>query len=564
MIRTLTTALIAGLFCAPLLAADAPAHKPNVLLICVDDLKPLLGCYGTPIVKSPNIDRLAARGVLFERAFCNQAVCAPSRNALMTGLRPQTLGIYDLGTNFRTSRPEAVTIAQTFMKNGYRTEALGKIMHVGHGNHEDDASWSVPHFQAKTVGYALPENREKLTREGAMFANQGGAQALPRGMPTECADVADSTYGDGVIADEAIRRLAAAKAKPDEPWFIGVGFLKPHLPFCAPKKYWDLYDPATFPLPALKKPPLGAPEFAPTTWGELRNYSDMPKIGPLNDAQTRHLIHGYHAAVSYMDAQLGRVLDALDQSGLAKNTIIVLWGDHGWHLGDHGMWCKHTNYEQAARQPLIVVAPGVSKAGAKSDSLVETVDLYPTLCELAGLPAPKGLDGASFVGTLKSPSAKTKEAVFHVYPRNDLMGRAVRTERYRLVEWKKIGAPAESAVLELYDYEADPAETKNLATDKPDVVARLRALLAAQPEAKPQIKVTGSGLQVKGPGAKKPKQDRAAMFAGRDKNSDGKLTREEFLDGQPDPNEAPKRFILFDTDKDGLLSRDEFITGGKK
>ena len=563
MKHCLMAILIAGLFCGTVSAAVAPAHKPNVLLICVDDLKPLLGCYGVPTVTSPNIDRLAARGVLFERAFCNQAVCAPSRNALMTGLRPQTLGIYDLGTNFRASVPDAVTLAQYFMKNGYRTEALGKIMHVGHGNHEDAASWSVPHFQAKTVGYALPENREKLTREGAMFANQGGAQSLPRGMPTECADVADSVYGDGVIADEAVRRLAAAKAKPDEPWLIGVGFLKPHLPFCAPKKYWDLYDPASFPLPALKTPPQGAPEYAPTTWGELRNYSDMPKVGPLDDAQTRHLIHGYHAAVSYMDAQLGRVLDALDQNNLAKNTIIVLWGDHGWHLGDHGMWCKHTNYEQAARLPLIVVAPGVAQAGAKSGSLVETVDIYPTLCELAGLPAPKGLDGASFVGTLQTPSDKTKEAVFHVYPRNDLMGRAVRTERYRLVEWKKIGAPADSAVLELYDYEADPAETKNLAAGKPDVVAQLRALLAAQPEAKPQIR--GEAKAGDRPAANtRPKQDRAAMFAGRDKNNDGKLTREEFLDGQPDPNEAPKRFILFDTDKDGLLSRDEFISGGKK
>jgi iduronate 2-sulfatase len=501
--------LFASLFCGlgAALAADVPAGKPNVLLICVDDLKPLLGCYGAPLVKSPNIDRLAARGLLFERAFCNQAVCAPSRNALMTGLRSQTLGIYDLGTNFRKSRPDAVTLAQHFQRNGYRTEALGKIMHVGHGNREDEASWSVPHFQAKTVSYALPENREKQTREAALFANQLNlpAHLLPRGLPAECADVPDSTYGDGVIADEAIRRLGAAKAKPGEPWFIGVGFLKPHLPFCAPKKYWDLYDPAAFPLPALKTPPEGAPVFAPSTWGELRNYSDMPKVGPLTDDQTRHLIHGYHAAVSYMDAQLGRVLDALDRNGLAQNTVIVLWGDHGWHLGDHGLWCKHTNYEQAAHIPLIAVAPGVTQPGTRSGSLVETVDLYPTLCELAGLPAPQGLDGASFATILKTPSAKTKQAVFHIYPRKALLGRAVRTERYRLVEWKKIGAPAESAVFELYDYEADPAETKNLAPDKPEVVAQLRALLAAQPEAKPQVKVTGSGLPVTRPGDKKPK-----------------------------------------------------------
>ncbi len=295
-------------------------------------------------------------------------------------------------------------------------------------------------------------------------------------------------YPDGRIADEAIRRLEAAKARPDEPWFIAVGFLKPHLPFCAPKKYWDRYDPAALPLPELNQPPKGAPPFAPTTWGELRQYSDIPETGPLDEAKTRHLIHGYHAATSYMDAQLGRVLDAVEANGFAENTIIVLWGDHGWHLGDHGMWCKHTNYEQAARIPLIVVAPGVAKAGAKTGALAETVDLYPTLCELAGLPVPGGLDGSSLVAALRDPEgAATKEAVFHVYPRGQLMGRAVRTARYRLVEWKRPGSPADTAQLELYDYQADPAETKNLAAEQPGVVAELRAILAKQPEAKPQV-----------------------------------------------------------------------------
>jgi iduronate 2-sulfatase len=201
------------------------------------------------------------------------------------------------------------------------------------------------------------------------------------------------------------------------------------------------------------------------------------------------LIHGYHAAVSYMDAQLGRVLDELDRLELARNTIIVLWGDHGWHLGDHGMWCKHTNYEQAARIPLIVCAPGIAKTGAKTGSLAETVDIYPSLCELANLPPPKGLDGTSFVSILKDPSAKTKEATFHVYPRSNMLGRAVRTERYRLVEWKTIGAPVSTAVYELYDYEKDPLETKNLVDDLPDVVKQLQGLLAKQPEAKPQIQV---------------------------------------------------------------------------
>jgi len=490
--------------------------------------------------------------VLFERAFCNQAVCAPSRNALLTGLRPSTMGIYDLPTNFRKAVPDAVTVAQYFMKHGYRTEALGKIMHVGHGNQEDAASWTVPHWRPKGGGYQLPESAEKKP------AAKG---ADVRGAATECADVPDNAYGDGMIADEAVARLRAAKQQPGQPWFIAVGFLKPHLPFVAPKKYWDLYERSKFPLPALKTPPIGAPEFAPGTWGELRKYSDIPEVGPLDDAKSRLLIHGYHASTSFMDAQLGRVLDALDQCGFAKNTIIVFWGDHGWHLGDHGMWCKHTNYEQAARIPFIVVAPGVAKPGAKTGALAETVDIYPTLCELAGLPVPQGLDGASFVKALKNPSVTTKEAVFHVYPRGGMMGRAVRTERYRLVEWKEIGAPSDTAVLELYDYQADPDETKNLADDKKQIVAQLRAILAKQPEAKPQV--SADGRPAKKSKTSKSKQDRSAMFDKRDKDKDGKLTREEFLTGQPDPDEAPKRFPSFDKNKDGFLSREEFIKGGK-
>lgn len=450
--------------------------RPNILLICVDDLKPLAGCYGGT-AKTPHLDRLAARGVRFDRAYCNQAVCAPSRNALLTGLRPSRVGIYDLGTNFRSATPDAVTLPQHFKAKGWRSEGLGKIFHVGHGNREDPASWSVPHFKADVVAYALPAG---LTREEALFANRA-AQGLPRGPAVEAAEVPDEGYPDGVLAAEAVRRLRAAR----DPFFMALGFVKPHLPFCAPKRYWDLYDPAGFALPG-RTPPDGAPAFAPTPWGELRQYKDMPEKGPLSDAQSRALIHGYHAAVSYMDAQLGKVLDVLDETGLAANTIIVLWGDHGWHLGDHGMWCKHSNYEQAARIPLVVVAPGL-KAGAASDALVESVDLYPTLCELAGLPAPGGLDGASFLPQLRDPAAPGKEAVLHVYPRGPRLGRALRTARHRLVEWKPPGAPAEAAELELYDYEADPGETRNLAAAQPETVATLRALLARYPEARPQI-----------------------------------------------------------------------------
>jgi iduronate 2-sulfatase len=552
--KTLSACLVLCLASTQAFAAD----KPNILLICVDDLKPVLGCYGDKLAKSPNIDKLAARGVRFERAYCNQAVCSPSRNALLVGLRSQTLGIYDLGTNFRRAVPDAVTLPQYFEQHGYRTEAMGKIFHVGHGNNEDTASWSVPHFQAKSIAYALKENAAP-TREGALFDNKNPAN-LPRGAAYESADVDDSTYGDGKIADEAIKRLQAAKGRSDQPFFIAVGFVKPHLPFCAPKKYWDLYDRDQFKLAEVKTPPAKAPDYAPQFGGELRNYKDMPAKGEIPADVQRSLIHGYYAATSYMDAQLGRVLAALDEMGLAKNTIVVFWGDHGWHLGDHGMWCKHTNYEQAARIPLIIAAPGQGQAGEASNSLAESVDIYPTLCELAGLPIPQDLDGRSFANTLKEPKTPTKDAIIHVYPRGNRLGRAVRTERFRLVEWKSFGGSPESAELELYDYVKDPLETENIAVERPDVIAELRAILAKQPEAKPQIKAAAPNAK---PAAKVP-QDRGALFARKDKNRDGKLSKEEFLTSQPDPEEAPKRFVAFDADKSGTLSREEFITQGGK
>lgn len=485
----------AGL-CLPLSrAGDSPGgSRPNVLLVCVDDLKPLLGCYGSRTVKSPNIDRLAARGIRFDRAYCNQAVCAPSRNSLLTGRRPQSLGIYDLGTNFRAAVPDAVTLPQVFKRQGWQAEGLGKIFHVGHGNREDPASWSVPHWKANVVAYVLPESRasQGLTREEALFSNRS-AQGLPRGAAWEAADVTDNRYPDGAIADEAVRRLQQAKARPGQPFFLAVGFVKPHLPFCAPKKYWDLYDPDALPLATVTNPPAGAPAYAPQFGGELRQYAAIPEQGALDPGLQRKLVHGYHAAVSYMDAQLGRVLDELDRLDLARGTMVVLWGDHGWHLGDHGMWCKHTNYEEATRIPLIIVAPGVARPGSFSTALVETVDLFPTLLELAGLSpdaVPQGLDGRSLVPVLRDPVRTVREAALQVYPRSPggrkLIGRSVRTARHRLVEWKVPGAPPESADLELYDYEADPGETRNLATAQPEVVAELRRFLDGS-EARPQI-----------------------------------------------------------------------------
>ena len=393
--RPLVFALLLALGASAPAGAAAPVSRPNVLLVCVDDLKPLLGCYGEKSVRTPALDRLAARGMVYERAYCNQAVCSPSRNALLTGLRSTTLGIYDLPTNFRVAAPHAVTVAQHFRAHGYRTEALGKIFHTGHGNHEDAASWTVPHWRPRASNYAHAANDN---------------------APVENADVPDSTYADGQIADEAIRRLEQARPRPDEPFFLAVGFLKPHLPFNAPKKYWDLYRRDTLPLATVTSPPAGAPDYAPTNWGELRKYRGMPTQGPLNEAQQRELVHGYHAATSFMDAQLGRVTEALDRLGLSSRTIVVVWGDHGWHLGDHGQWCKHSNYEEAARIPLLLAGPGVGRPGSRTTALVESVDLYPTLAELAGLPAPD-LDGRSFAANLRDPAQPTKEAVFHCFPR---------------------------------------------------------------------------------------------------------------------------------------------------
>ncbi len=524
------------------------ADKPNVLLICVDDLKPYLGCYGDKLVKSPNIDRLAARSVLFERAYCNQAVCSPSRNALLVGLRPQSLGIYDLAKNFRKAEPDRITLPQFFKQQGWHTAGLGKIFHVGHGNTDDAASWSVPSWKPSAPTYAAANARPQGSERGAAF---------------EAADVADGSYADGAVADEAIRRLQAARTTPRQPFFLAVGFIRPHLPFVAPQNYWDLYDRAAFKLAELRSPPADAPSYAPQFGGELRQYADVPKSGPLDDELQRSLIHGYYAAISYMDAQVGRVLDELDRQDFGRNTVIVLWGDHGWHLGDHGMWCKHTNYEQATRIPLMVSAPGM-KAGVKSKSLVESADLYPTLCELIQVAAPNGLDGKSFAATLRNESMPTRDHAIQVYPRSapdkgQVLGRAIRTERYRMVEWKKFGAPADSAEIELYDYETDPLESRNLAASQSEVVSQLRAILARHPEPKPQIaKVEPAATPAK------PKVDRNKLFDNKDKNQDGKLTREEFLANQPDPDEAPERFVKFDVNEDGVLSRDEFVTSGAK
>jgi iduronate 2-sulfatase len=475
-------------------ALSAHAAKPNVLLILVDDLKPVLGTYGDQTAVTPAMDKFATSGMRFDLAYANQAVCAPSRYNLMLGSRSTSTGMYGLGGSMRAKYPDAVTLPQYFSKHGYYSQSLGKVFHIGHGNPGDPASFDAPHFKDFVVEYVLSEStRGQLTREEAFFNNiktNVPNKQLARGAAWESAQVGDEAYADGRVAAETIRRLEAWKKNPENPFFIASGYARPHLPFTAPKKYWDLYDPAKLPLPKVLEAPADAPEFAVKRGGEIEQYFPVPENAEIGPNLARQLIHGYYASVSYVDAQIGKVLDAVDRLGLADNTIVVLWGDHGFHLGDHGMWTKHTNYEQATRIPLLIRAPGVTKPGSATRQPAETVDIYPTLAELAGLPAPEvpqPLDGLSLVPVLSKPDARVRDHAYHAFPRGAFLGRAIRTERYRLVEWTPLrNANGNSrTALELYDFETDPLETRNLAAAQPEVVKQLNAILVKHPKAVP-------------------------------------------------------------------------------
>lgn len=479
-------ALAAGLFALPGLAKAAQAAgkpRPNVLFIPVDDLKPLLGCYGAPGIRTPNIDALAARGMVFERAYCQQAVCSPSRTSLMTGRRPDSTRVYDLETHFRNTIPDVITLAQHFGANGYRTQAMGKIYHPGF---DDAKSWTHgawhprgPEYRAKENTTEIAELRRQAVQSGKMTAQEANKKI--RGYPWEAPEVADDELPDGRIASQAVQVLRELKGS-DRPFFLATGFLKPHLPFVAPKKYYDLYPLESIKLAENPQPPTDAPPMAAHTWGELRAYRGVPAKGALADQQARELIRGYYAATSYLDAQVGRVLDELDRQGLRQNTIVVLWGDHGWHLGDHGLWCKHTNFESAVNAPLLVSAPGMKQPGSRSKALVEFVDIYPTLCDLAGLPLPQGLEGSSFTPLLDQPDRPWKKAAFSQYPRgNGIMGYSMVTDRYRYTEWRKRNAPkVPPAGVELYDHQADPQENVNLAgrTEYKELAGQLSQMLA--------------------------------------------------------------------------------------
>lgn len=463
------------------------AQKPlNVLFIAVDDLRPELGCYGHPQVKSPHIDALAATGLRFDRAYCQQAVCNPSRASLLTGLRPENTGVLDLPTHFRDKVPDAVSLPQMFKEQGYLTARFGKIYHTGHGNRDDEKGWSEP-------GPAKPKAKPKAKEQAGAAGDAGRflARQAPRpaaekkNVPAfEATDGDDSSTADGKVAAQAIAALASLKDR-GKPFFLAVGFVRPHLPFVAPKKYWDLYRPEDVRPAANPFHPKDAPAWTGNGSGELRTYQGIPQQGAIPDDLARKLVHGYWASVSHMDAQVGRVLAALDAHGLRENTVIVLWGDHGWQLGEHASWCKHTNYETSTRAPLIVSVPGQKSAGKASAALVEFVDVYPTLAELCGRTPPTNLEGTSLVPLLDDPGRPWKSAAFSVYPRGPkehgkLLGYTVRTDKHRYVEWRKV-AGGEVVQRELYDHTTDPAENANLAGDpaRGEDVARLAAVLKA-------------------------------------------------------------------------------------
>lgn len=474
-----------------------PETRPNVLFIAVDDLRTELGCYGASHVRSPNIDALAASGRQFNRAYCQQAVCNPSRTSLMTGMRPDSIGVTGNHSHFRQQHPEVITLPQYFKQHGYHASAIGKIYHgvfpdgasiTKWDTMGDPESWSVPAVRFGPRYYYTEEGiaAAKSIYQKIYRPNNPGPDdwttKLVFGPATEAPDVADNVLYDGQVADAAIDRINELRDQ-DQPFFLAVGFIKPHSPYIAPKKYFDLYDDVQ--LPVEVDFPDEAPGFAGHGSGELRRYTDQPSSGPIPEANQRRVRQAYYACVSYIDAQIGRVLQALEQTGLSDRTIVVLYGDHGYHLGEHRLWGKTTNFELDTRVPLIIRAPGIPAAGQASESLVELVDLYPTLAELAGLPVREQLEGSSLVSILDDPRKVIKSAALSQYPRGGgLMGYSLRTPTHRLTKWVHKGT-GEVRATELYEYSNGLIETRNVAAQSPDLVARLSDQLQALVSTKP-------------------------------------------------------------------------------
>ncbi|WP_257669247.1 sulfatase [Parapedobacter tibetensis] len=432
--------------------AQGDEKRKNVLFFLVDDLRPNLRCYGDQRALTPNIDRLAKQGILFNNAHCQQAVCSPSRTSMLTGLRPDETGVYDLQSHFRDHVPHAITLPQRFKNQGYFTTGVGKIFHNSK-NTLDPISWTKEVSPVSGTTYVLPENR-----------HGGGKQRI-----TEMADVPDTAYADGMIAEGAICLLEEAN-QLDDPFFIAVGFKKPHAPFCAPRRYWDLYDRSAF-RATDKARPIGSPDLAFHQWQELRGYNDIPDEGGISPEQEQEIIHGYYACISYVDTQIGKVMDRLETLGLSDNTVIVLWGDHGYHLGEQDLWCKSTNFELDTRVPLIVASPGMRGNGSKTDAMVESVDIYPTLNDLCGIMPMDGLSGISLRPLLDNPSAVWGYPAFSQFVRPyqailkknrpTHMGYSVRLAGWRCTYWYDL---EKNAVVEreLYRLDGHGPERENV------------------------------------------------------------------------------------------------------
>ncbi|WP_422080394.1 sulfatase [Ulvibacterium sp.] len=504
--------------------------KPNVLFIAVDDLRPELGAYGSKIAITPNLDALAGEGLLFENAYCQQAICSPSRASLMTGARPETIGVIENYTYFRDANPHIITLPQHFRNNGYETVYAGKIYH---GKFTDSAlSWSrqpaVDKVRFKKPdypgAYALKENQEIYKKNQAVIRAKYSSvshYALGRGPAYESADVPDHAYIDGYHTELAMATVKDLVEDDNRPFFLGLGFRLPHLDWNVPKKYWDLYNREEIPMAKHTMAPKNGAAMGLHASFELRVRHGIPKSGPIDGKLARTLKHAYLASVSYVDAQIGKMIAVLEENGVRDNTIIIVWSDHGWHLGDMGVWGKATNYEIATRVPLILWTPDMPEEtrGKKTNALVELIDMYPTLSELAGLEIPGHLEGQSFVPLIKNPQKEWKKAVFSQFPspalrewaanpltaemretyfgplieevegriieqqedswnrdlfENDLMGYSMRTDQYRFVAWKDRKSPkAKPIYVELYDHKLDPDETTNIADENPDLVNRL-------------------------------------------------------------------------------------------
>lgn len=452
----------------PAARAAEPVRPPNVVLILADDLRCELGCYGSA-ARTPNLDGLASRGMLFRAAYCQQALCNPSRSSLLSGLRPDTLGLWCNSLHLRQARPDVVTLPEYFKQHGYVTRDVGKIFHNWHTREKGDRqSWSAPEFL-----YYANHGDDRPVVAGPAPAN------LARSRNCQCCDVPDEAYYDGRVAAEAVRVLGEIK---DRPFFLAVGFWKPHAPFNAPKRYWDLYSRRRLP-PMDRRRPDGAPDIAFHDSRELRG--TPPKRHEISSDEAAEMRHGYFANVSYLDAQVGKVVAAVAAQGLSANTVIVFMSDHGYHLGEHNLWGKTSNFELDARVPLVIVPPLI-RHGQQSDALVESLDVYPTLVELCGLPQASGVEGKSLVPVLRDPKMSVQPAAFTQHPRPayfdrtipgvpEAMGYSVRTPRVRYTEWRAWDT-GELVARECYDHAAGPLEIHNVIDDPPDPAALAEAV----------------------------------------------------------------------------------------